>query len=311
MAILRNLQNNEETNLLALHLVGRHPSQCDMVLNNPKASRVHATISWDGEAWSIQDNSTNGTFVNATRLLPNATQPLNLNDKVYFANASAGGWEVSDIGPPKSMLVPQTAGAAVVILDNIVVLPSEESPEITLYLSPEGRWFCESEMGTSMLTDGNKVSVNGVIWRFIEAQGCAETICIASPSAALSGIKADFIVSQDEEHVSMTMTMNQQPFELGERSHHYLLLLLARKTIDDKTAGFSEQEQGWIDKDQLVQMLQLDEIHINMQIYRFRKQMAKALPDNVVLPQMVERRKGEIRFVCPHVSIVGGFQLAE
>lgn len=310
MATLLNLKNSEKINLLALHLIGRHPSSCHMVLNNPKASRVHATISWDGEVWSIQDNSTNGTWVNGTRLLPNTNQTLKVTDRMYFSNPDVGIWEVEDVEPPKSMLQPQTANASVVVLQDIVVLPSEEAPELTLYLSQDGHWVCESDMGTSVLYDGNKVGVSGMIWRFIEASGCAETVQIEARPDGPSGVGIHFIVSQNEEHVSMTMSISEHQLDLGERSHHYLLLLLARKYAEDKAAGLTELEQGWLEKEQLVKMLQLDEIHINMQIYRFRKQLLKALPENVALPQMIERRKGEVRFVCDNVRIDGGMQMS-
>ncbi|MFT4928845.1 MAG: hypothetical protein ACI8WB_004965 [Phenylobacterium sp.] len=308
MATLLNLENNEQTNLLALHLVGRHPQSCNTILNNPKASRVHATISWDGESWSIQDNSSNGTWVNDTRLQPNTSQTLNPTDKINFANPNAGTWEMQDISPPKSMLVPLTAGASMIVLEGIVVLPSEESPQITLYLSPDGHWFCENEMGTSMLLDGNKVGIPGMFWRFVEASGCDETIQIEAQASGISELAIDFAASQDEEHVSIVLTMDSQQFDLGERNHHYLLLLLARKYLEDKAEGFTTMEQGWIEKDALIKMLNLDEIHINMQIYRFRKQVLKALPQHLVFPQMIERRKGAIRFVCDNVRIKGGMQ---
>jgi hypothetical protein len=92
----------------------------------------------------------------------------------------------------------------------------------------------------------------------------------------------------------------------GERYLHHLLLFLAQKTIDDKAAGLTEAEQGWLEKDSFIEMLQLGETLINRQIYQLTKQLLKVLPEYLVLPQMIERRKSQLRFVCENVRIQGG-----
>ena len=44
--------------------VGRS-SECDIVLNDHRASRHHADFRWNGGEWEIRDRgSTNGTYVN-------------------------------------------------------------------------------------------------------------------------------------------------------------------------------------------------------------------------------------------------------
>ncbi|NQZ10758.1 MAG: FHA domain-containing protein, partial [Algicola sp.] len=200
----------------------------------------------------------------------------------------------------------KTAGTPFMVLDDIVVLPNEESPRIALYSSVEGGWFCESEAGTKPLSDGDDVGVDGLIWRFVEATNSAKTELLITNSGSGYLICADFIASQNEEHVALTLSLNEQEFDMGERSHHYLLLLLARRYLKDQEAGFSPLECGWVEKEALVKMLRLDEIHINMQIYRFRKQLVKTLPDFKSLPSLIERRKGELRFVCGGIRIQGG-----
>lgn len=310
MATLLNLQNGEKTNLLAYHIIGRHPSSSSLVLDNPKASRTHASITWDGEHWLLQDTSTNGTYVNGIRIAHKTEQVINQGDKLHFVSPNAEGWQLLDSEPPKSMLLPQTPGAGVIVLEQIAVLPSEASPEVTLYLSPEGRWYCESHLGTNILANGDKVGTKECIWRFAEAANCVETLRIeVQTTASSSQIEACFSVSQNEEHVSLQLKINQLDFDLGERNHHYLLLLLARKWMADKAAGFADTEQGWMEKDELGQMLGLSETHLNMLIYRFRKQMIKVSSDNLILPQMVQRRKGELRFVCGKVLIEGGTKM--
>lgn len=48
-------------------VIGRSAS-CDLILEDDSVSRQHATITFDGESFVIQDSSTNGTFVNGSRI---------------------------------------------------------------------------------------------------------------------------------------------------------------------------------------------------------------------------------------------------
>ncbi len=119
-----------------------------------------------------------------------------------------------------------------------------------------------------------------------------------------------FDVSQNEEHVALQIELQQQHINLGIRNHHYLLLLLARQYLNDHKKGLSKKECGWIDKDLLSSMLGQNENHINIQIYRFRKQLLKACPSAKQGPQFVERRTGEIRFSSEKIQIIGGIDMA-
>jgi hypothetical protein len=309
MATLQNLQTGETIILMAQHIIGRHPASSNTVLLSPDASRVHATIAWDGEFWSLQDSSTNGTYVNGKRLSRGTAQRLNKDDEIKFANLNADGWNMLNVDAPKSLLIPEMPGLPPIVLEGIAVLPSEEAPEITLYMSPLGHWVCESESGISTLESGDRVGTDDSIWRFEEAMTCAETVQIEEQSiASASDIEIHFDVSQNEEHVAVKFKMADQIIDLGERNHHYLLLILARQRKADKQSGVSEPEQGWLEKEQLSQMLGLSETHINIQVYRFRKQIVKALPESLILPQIIERRTGEIRFVYDNIQISGGMQ---
>ncbi len=51
-----------------VHTVGRDP-QGDIVIDDARVSWRHATISWAGHGWVIEDQrSTNGTFVEGRRI---------------------------------------------------------------------------------------------------------------------------------------------------------------------------------------------------------------------------------------------------
>lgn len=54
--------------------IGRDPS-CEVTLDDPKASRMHARLEYDGYYYRITDlNSTNGTFLDNARLLPGVAE---------------------------------------------------------------------------------------------------------------------------------------------------------------------------------------------------------------------------------------------
>ena len=95
--------------------------------------------------------------------------------------------------------------------------------------------------------------------------------------------------------------------DLGERTHHYLLLILARKRMEDQQSLAEENEHGWMDKLLICQQIGLDENHLNIHIYRFRKQLIKARPITMQLMQIIERRRGEIRLGLDTINITGGF----
>ena len=306
MAKLLNLHKGQVIYLRAMHLIGRHSTSVDTVLNNPKASRIHATICWDGQHWTLQDTSSNGTFVNATKMVPNSFKTLAVKDRIYFANPESGVWVVEDLSPPKCMLVPENFDGASILLDKALMLPDEKAPEIMLYKSPSGGWLCESDNGIVKLNHGSKVGVRGMLWSFDEAIVSAETMQLEAQTNELANISVKFRVSQDEEHVWMDVLIHKQQFELGERSHHYLLLMLARKYQQDTKDGFSSNERGWYEKEQLLKMMDLEEVNFNMMIYRFKKQLISSLPESMYLPPFIERRKGAIRFVCENIIIEGG-----
>ena len=307
MATLKNLKTEQSVILLAQHIFGRHPGASSTVLNSPNISRMHAAIYWDGEHWSLQDSSTNGTYLNGVRVPSDTRHQINKNDKIQFANVEADVWQLVCDEEPKSMLIPETKGNEAIVLDDIAVLPNEERPEVTLFLSPDGDWICESDSGVSVLSSGDLVGTNDCVWRFIEAKTVAPTLQLEAQAMANSAqIGVLFEVSQNEEHVALKITMDHLEYDLGERNHHYLLLLLARRRMADKKQGIDESEQGWIEKESLSQMLGQSETHINIQVYRFRKQLIKVLPQSLVLPQVIERRTGEIRFLYDNIKITGG-----
>ncbi len=67
-------------------LIGSMKEKCDKVIEEKLVSRLHCCVSGCKEGYYIEDmNSTNGTFVNGERLLPNNRHILNNGDEVRLA----------------------------------------------------------------------------------------------------------------------------------------------------------------------------------------------------------------------------------
>lgn len=114
-------------------------------------------------------------------------------------------------------------------------------------------------------------------------------------------------VSLNEEHVTCMIGIGLAlRADLGERAHHYCLLTLARLRIDDARSGVDTSSQGWIGSAALAAMLGLDVAHLNIQVHRLRRQILKSLPPGIDTFEVIERRRGELRFGTLAVSVVRG-----
>ncbi|WP_255550625.1 FHA domain-containing protein [Moritella sp. 28] len=275
MAKIININTEEKVTLMPQHLFGRQFNAPHSLLFEPDSSCMHATIFWNGSVWVLQDLGCNGTYVNGKRIHGGREYHLHLNDLINFGSLSGEGWRIVELSSPNSLLILVTLG-----------LPARV-PKVT-----------------------ELVSRRAQVWLFIGASSTAERLQNdVSDLETVEQVSIQFMVSQNEEHVAMKLTMGGQVFDLGQRNHHYLMLILARKRLDDAIKGVRADEQGWIDKELLSKILGQSENHINIQIYRFRKQIVQLLSNSSSLPQAIERRTREIRFAYDNVNIIGGAEV--
>ncbi|MGH1539465.1 MAG: FHA domain-containing protein [Arenicella sp.] len=306
MALLQNKLTEERIMLRVNHTFGRDPETNIDVLNSVAVSRNHAVIVWDGDFWKIKDFSTNGTFINDKPISSGVYHDLSPGVRLQFGHLPMETWEVVNLDPPMTCLLPLDPSLPLIPLHDVVVLPIE-SLEIIVSLSENGDWVCETGTELAVLQTGNKVGASGQFWQFVDGHPGVATVIADSPPPN-EDIQFCFKVSQNEEHVFLSLMFKGKEYDLGERNHHYLLLLLARQRLEDRDKGLRESEQGWIKKETLSQMLGLIEQHINIQVHRVRKQVTAVLPSNVTLHQIVERRLGEIRFAYTNMHIEGGLE---
>lgn len=307
MATLLNTTTELQITLRSQHIFGRHPGSSNTILENPEASRLHASIVWNGSHWFLQDSSSNGTFINQQLIQRGIKKKLSKGDVIQFGARHAITWIFDNDQAPKSQLMPLRTEHAAIELSGVVVLPNDTHPELTLYQSSQGQWLCEDHAGTTQLQSGSQVSTREFSWYFVDAEVVDSTKkADQSHNMTTAPITFSFNVSKNEEHVSLVIRFNSELIDLGERTHHYLLLLLARKRMEDHDSGIEESEQGWITKELLCQQMGMSENHINIHIYRFRKQLIDVRPSDMQLLQIVERRRGELRFALTSVEIKGG-----
>lgn len=133
------------------------------------------------------------------------------------------------------------------------------------------------------------------------------TMGVECESIELDDLCLHFQTSLNEEHTFLNVSHGEKrKIDLGERTHHYCLLTLARRRLNDAKNGLDPSSQGWVELAQLSKSLGIEPEHLNIQIFRARTQLINALPQLAHLPSIIERRRGELRFGAHHFCIVRG-----
>jgi len=293
----------------SLHIFGRNPSRADTVLLNNDASQIHASIRWNGIFWEIFDHSRNGTLIDKHTLLKNCRMTLVIGQSIRFAAGAKLSWQVINLDAPCPMLLPVNHGKSPIALGKLLLLPNVTAPEASLLQNSDGQWQWEDADGCSILMDGDKVQIAGDVWEFFNKLEVDATTDIntCGEQTTLNTLFC-FSVSQDEEHTQLTLTIGEQQVNLGERSHHYSLLTLARIRLSDAARGFDTCSQGWIGVEQCAAMQGIEPKHLNMLLHRARHQIAQAFSMDIFC-NCIERRRGELRFGDFRFQIIRGSQI--
>lgn len=275
---------------LAAHcLVGRS-STCTLRIDEAKASREHARIVFSGERWTIRDlGSRNGTFVNGKRIAPGATLPLEQGDQIGFG-ADDAAWQLVSASPPLAMARRMDSDATISGEAGILVLPSPETP-LASVLEEGGEWILEIDGQARAARDGEIITPAGIPFMLHLPITSVATADAGSAKRPFSEVELRFRVSRDEEQVEVTVATPEATHVLAPRAHHYTWLTIARARERDRNAkSLTEAQQGWLQVDELMRSLRLDETHLNVEIYRIRQGMgALGLADST---SVIERRRG-------------------
>ena len=115
----------------------------------------------------------------------------------------------------------------------------------------------------------------------------------------LASVEFIICIDQDEEMASIQMEFNGRTYDLGARVHHYLISLLVRYRAIDHDNEEDEYTHGWRDKSRIVKDIGLSESEINIQIFRFRKQLLTVTNNKAFAEKIIDRRRNgnrQIRF---------------
>jgi len=306
--------------LAAHHTFGRLASGVDTHIDKPYISKLHAAIEWNGSQWRIKNLGLNGSWLNGKELLPNESTELAVNDIIHLAKLSDPGFQVIDLTPPTDMLWPldtrQLAKESLPIyLSRYHLLPDNQTPELAVYRDEETQiWHIEAitadmEHTSRALEDGEVLQINNMPWQFMRAKVYGPTEIHLDKVQKLTNMDFVFNLSLDEETTQLELQHGEHTIDLGVRSHHYLLAQLVRHHAEDIKRGLDSKSQGWVYTDQLAHELGLDVTHLNIHIFRLRKQFSDSLPNTLNMQYLLERRGGKIRFGCNNYKIYKGASL--
>ncbi len=242
-----------------------------MRVEDPRVSSEHAVVVHNGAGWELKDlGSKNGTIVGRKQLAPDDRALLLLGTRFTLGGRNVM-FEMIDIEPPGPVARGVRTGAVRVSAKGMLALPDDSEPAITVFASFEGPWVAESSDGQREVVDGDLIAAGGEDWRLELPVPSTATLDTMRIGPTIEMVTLRFLVSRDEEHVKVTALFDGKEKELAPRSFHYLLLTLARAWLED--AGAPPGDRGWVDREDLCRMLNIDASNLNVDVYRARGQI--------------------------------------
>jgi hypothetical protein len=310
MAILAKHPEGPRCHLLSRHLVGRSRA-ADLQMAEPTVSGEHAALRWTGREWQLHDlGSRNGTIVDGRRMATGERVSLARGALIAFGQAD-NAWRLIDDDGPTIMAMPGDGGDAIIAGNDLLALPSEDRPDAVAYRDGTGEWVFEQAGEAVRVADRQAVRVGGRDFVLRVPDVIAATWDSSSPSPLLAALTLRFSVSSDEEFIALTAHDDHHSIDLGARAHHAVLLTLARRRLEDRktraadrSGGPPETSEGWIYQDELATKLAMDETHLNVAVFRCRRQLAEA--GIVGAASIIERRRPtrEVRLGVSRIEIV-------
>ena len=156
------------------------------------------------------------------------------------------------------------------------------------------------------LQNKDVLTIDGLKWQLQINSTLADTQILRPSVTSLNELTFLFQTSLDEESTHVFMQSGEQKLDLLVRNHHYLTLCLARQRAKDVNAGLANSEQGWVYSELLAKGLGVDASHLNILIYRIRKQFVEALNNTCETSNIIERNVGKIRLASTCFCIIKG-----
>ncbi|MFT4623311.1 MAG: hypothetical protein ACI8PZ_001967 [Myxococcota bacterium] len=292
MGILASDDTGRVITLPAHCLIGR-AAGCFVRIQDRRVSSEHARLYWADDHWGLRDlGSRNGTTCDGQPVPPGQEVVLQVGAHIGFGS-DAQAWTLVDVSAPVAAAREAASGRVVVERDGMLRFPGSDPFPYVFGLGND-EWIIEHEDQQTSARDGEVVVVAGRTWTLHLPTGLDATVTAERACRSLLDFQFHFAVSADEEFVELTVRGADGAVSLGSRSHNYLLLTLARQRLVD---------DGWVYADDLARMLGLEQLHVNVQIFRARDAISKL--DVVDAPALIERRRAtrQLRLGTGRVSI--------
>lgn len=297
--------------LLSRHVVGRS-RLADLRMTDPTVSGEHAVLRWTGREWELHDlGSRNGTSVDGRKLASGERVTIGRGAVIAFGQPE-NAWRLDDDAAPTIMATAEHTDEPLCARNDLLALPSDEEPEAVIFRDPGGNWLIEQGGETARVADRSTVRAGGRDYLLRVPDVIAPTWDNSSPAPHLAALTLQFSVSRDEEYVALVARGEHHVIDLGARAHHNVLLTLARSRLEDRKARQAaergapppESSEGWVYQDELADRLAIDETHLNVAVFRCRRQLAEA--GIVGAASIIERRRPtrELRLGVARIEIV-------
>lgn len=255
-------------------------------------------MSWDGKCWLLRDrNSTNGTFLNGSRL-GLASTPLALGDTISFASDEEA-WRLEEAGPP-GLVLEEIGGSEVFhVSPNVgsALLPSPEAATVAVLCMRSAEWRVETAQDAWSLADGDEISVGARQYRVsvpaIREKTDGEP---SSNNDSLLQAELEIGVTHHEEEADLTLRINGLQHRIVDRVPLYLLALLARaraKALATAARSSLGDQDGWVGVEEIQRQLDVSPELLNLHVFRVRESLRELGIHDA--NQIIERRRGRMR----------------
>jgi hypothetical protein len=275
--------------LAAETLVGRSRG-ADLWIADEFVSGHHSTISWSGSEWSVRDlGSRNGTEVNGEALAAGSVRSLANGDQLTFGDPSAT-WRVVDVEGPQPLAVSPdrviVAGA-----DGLLALPGIDAPWATVFRTPDGSWRLESPEEMRPVRDRDAITVDGDNW--IVRLPDSVTSTGGAQALRLAAVDLEVRVADDDNTAALHVRRDTDVFSFPLGSTSGVMRALAQARASD--------EQGWVERGALLHQLTVSANHLNVMVFRLRRQFADAgFGDSA---SIIERDRSRLRLGTNRVTV--------
>ena len=196
MAMFERLADGTRLPVPAQCLVGRSPT-CGLQVDDKFVSSEHAKIQWTGGLWTIRDlGSRNGTFVDGRRAAPGVAEPLTAGALLGVGDPDET-YTFVDASPPGPMATDARSREVRAAVGELLVLPDDAAPALSVYPAPSGGWVAEDSEGEVRRVRDQEVLVVGERAFRLDLPVLSEATPMVDVAFTLDNVDLRFAVSPE------------------------------------------------------------------------------------------------------------------